>query len=100
MFQRETDFQTFRAIANSDVPPLGARRPDVSVDLIAVIDRCLAQRREDRFATARDVVDALAAAVPAVEAPGGSATVAAYVRSEFAAELDARRAVVDAVAGL
>ncbi len=50
------------AHATRPAPPLTSVAPDVPRDLAAVIDRCLRKARDDRFATAEAVEDALARA--------------------------------------
>jgi serine/threonine protein kinase len=52
--------EVFRAVLEDAPAPL----PDVSPELWAVIARALAKRPEERFASAADLADALAAAVP------------------------------------
>jgi len=55
-----TPAQKMRAHALAPVPPIRERRPDVSAELAAVLDRMLAKEPENRFATAADVAAALA----------------------------------------
>lgn len=49
-----------RAVVEGEPVPLAARRPAVQRALAAAVDRLLANRRENRFATAEDALRALA----------------------------------------
>jgi predicted Ser/Thr protein kinase len=53
-------------VLDSDARPIANRCPDLPVRLVDVIGRCLRKRRDDRFASATAIVDAL---VDADEAP-------------------------------
>jgi serine/threonine-protein kinase len=56
-------------------PPLLARRPDAPVDLVRSIERCLAKRPDDRWATASDMREAI---LGRLEAPAPRVSVAPY----------------------
>jgi predicted Ser/Thr protein kinase len=55
------------AHATKPPPPLRSVAPSVPAALAAVIDRCLAKRRDERFATGEELADALAKALDAVD---------------------------------
>lgn len=54
-FRRDTPFETMTAIVQDDPPPLSQLRGDVPPALIAIVNRCLAKRPEDRYASTRDL---------------------------------------------
>jgi len=58
-FERDTAVETGYAILNDDPPPLPAGVPAA---LDRLVRRCLAKRPEERFPSARELVDALASA--------------------------------------
>jgi TolB-like protein/Tfp pilus assembly protein PilF len=58
-FEHDSSVETAYAILNDDPPPL---RGDVSATVRRVVQRCLAKRPEDRFQSARELVDVLASA--------------------------------------
>jgi serine/threonine-protein kinase len=57
---RIRDVREMRAVVESDPVPLLARRPRVQQALAPVVDRLVARRRQDRFASAEDALRALA----------------------------------------
>jgi serine/threonine protein kinase len=64
----ETPMQFVVRLEREDIPPL--RRSDVDAPLRSVLERCLAKRPEDRFATAAELERALrSAAAPNARAP-------------------------------
>jgi len=59
-FKGKTTFAILVAVDRDPVPPLRVHNPDVPAALQAVVARCLAKPREERYAAAREVLDALA----------------------------------------
>jgi serine/threonine protein kinase/Flp pilus assembly protein TadD len=55
-FRRETPFQTMSSILEDEPQPIAELRADLPVDLIAVVERCLAKRPDGRYASTRDLV--------------------------------------------
>ena len=75
-FLRATAAETMSAILRDEPAPLTDQRSDMPLALLRLLDRCLAKRREDRFASGREVAFALEVAgatssVVGVPAPGG-----------------------------
>jgi eukaryotic-like serine/threonine-protein kinase len=60
-FQNENLFLLLEQIVKEEAPPLAEIAPDVSPALIAIVERAMQKRPEDRFASARDLRDALVA---------------------------------------
>ena len=58
-FERESPMALMIAHASEPVRPPSQVRPDVPADLEAVILRCLAKHRADRFPDARAMAEAL-----------------------------------------
>ena len=60
------------AIVSDPVPPIRELRPDVPPALIAVLDRALAKNRDDRFATAGELAEALLPFATSISPPSSS----------------------------
>jgi len=58
-FQGDTSVAILDAIIHRAPPPATTLRPDLSKEIETVIDRCLQKRKEDRYASARDLRDEL-----------------------------------------
>ena len=67
-FKADNDLAVLHAILNRAVPPLAEKRPDLPPFLQPLLDHLLAKSRDDRFASAADL---LAALPPAPAEPGG-----------------------------
>jgi serine/threonine protein kinase len=78
---RSDPMSTMRRALNANFRPPSTIRPDAPKALDAVLERALALRPEDRYASARELEDALQAAVPEVRAARG--------RFDFGEELEA-----------
>jgi hypothetical protein len=59
-FDAATAYELLNKHVVEPPPPLSELRPDLSPDAYAAIDRALAKRREDRFSSVTDFVNALA----------------------------------------
>jgi hypothetical protein len=94
LFERETDFLIYKAILQDPIPRVGALRDDVPEAVSDVVARALARRPEERFASARELGEALAAAVAPFGGAASAQTVAVVVEGACAAELERRRALV------
>ncbi len=95
LFRGETDGATVHNVLNMPVPPpssIGCRPPEV-YDAICL--RALHRDREQRFASAHEMAEALRALC---SAPGSRAEIAEWVRSVCGAELSARRDAIRAAA--
>jgi len=88
LFSRDTDFQTFAAITEEEIPNLQQLRPDVNDALAAVVEKALAKRRDDRYPTTKAMGEALAEAVDIEE--GIEGRIGSFVTQSFAKELASR----------
>ena len=59
LFQRKTDYLTFRAVMEQPMLDVRAHRPDVPDALVEVLQRALTSDRDERYATARELNAAL-----------------------------------------
>jgi serine/threonine-protein kinase len=59
LFRRESDEATVRAVQRGPIPDPREIAPDVSEKLVAIVMRALERNRENRYATAADLRDAL-----------------------------------------
>jgi serine/threonine-protein kinase len=96
LFQRRTDYLTFRAIMEQPLPELRRHRPELPDALLAVVTRALARERDQRFATVRHLDAAIAAAVTR---PWGLAEISEQIREDFGEEIRRHNAEVSAVIG-
>jgi len=84
LFQRKTDYLTFRAVMEQPLPDFRKHRPDLPEELISVLIRSLARDPEDRYAT----VSELAAAITGVVGrPWDQAEIRELIREDFSEEL-------------
>ncbi len=54
-FEADSDFETYRLVANAELPPLSEIRPDVPPELAALVHRALAVDPAQRFASTREM---------------------------------------------
>ena len=59
LYRRETEFETMEAIVRGPVPKLADRVKAPPQELEAIISKCLAKKKEDRFQSAGDLQEAL-----------------------------------------
>jgi eukaryotic-like serine/threonine-protein kinase len=90
LFHRESDFLTFKAITEEPIPDIRDRRSDLPAALREIVHRALARDVRARYASARDLGDALAASVASLGGPASPAELAAMVASDFGDELAAK----------
>lgn len=58
-FQRKTDIQSMRAVLGDTPPPIAKRNPSVPQELLAIINRCLEKKADDRFSNCGELEAAL-----------------------------------------
>ncbi len=91
LFKRETEFLTFEAITKLPIPDLSEVRPDVPPLLADTVARALSRNRDDRFASARALGEALAQAVAPLGGAATGATISDEVSRSFEATLAEQR---------
>jgi protein kinase-like protein len=68
-FMGSSPLATIARVLESDARPIASRCPDIPARFADVIERCLRKHRDERFASAAAVVDALAAVEGATPGP-------------------------------
>ncbi|HEY3806027.1 MAG TPA: protein kinase [Kofleriaceae bacterium] len=92
LFQRKTDYLTFRAVMEQPIPDVRRYRPDVPDSLVAVLARMLDREPANRFETARQLGSAVMDAIGG--RPWSQGEIGDYVKANFAEELAQRTAQV------
>ena len=54
-FQRDTPVQTMAAIVADEPEPIAGMAPDTAIELVTILDRCLAKAPADRYASTHDL---------------------------------------------
>jgi eukaryotic-like serine/threonine-protein kinase len=94
LFKRSTEYLTFKAITEEPLMRVAEFRDDVPPELVEVIAQALSRDREQRFATARALGDAVSRAILKVGPPLGQAALAEEVQALCGAEIAERRAFI------
>ncbi len=98
LFHRDNDFATLQAIVNNERPRAADLRGDVPLALDEVIERSLRPRREERFASAREMGEALARAMGPLGGVATTSELADFLRRDCSQELDEERSRIDRAA--
>jgi eukaryotic-like serine/threonine-protein kinase len=97
LFQRKTDYLTFRAVMEQPIPDIRRYRPDVPEPLAAVVMRALDRDPRQRFGTARQLGIAVLDAIGG--RPWSQGELGDFVKANFAEELALRAEQVSAAIG-
>jgi serine/threonine protein kinase len=97
LFQRKTDYLTFRAVMEQPIPDIRRYRPDVPDALVAVIARALDRDPTHRFDTARQLGSAVLDSIG--RRPWSQGELGDFVKANFSDELAQRAAQVSAAIG-
>ncbi|HEY1549941.1 MAG TPA: serine/threonine-protein kinase [Kofleriaceae bacterium] len=97
LFQRKTDYLTFRAVMEQPIPDIRRYRPDAPDALVAVIARALDRDPANRFDTARQLGSAVLDSIG--RRPWSQGELGDFVKANFADELAQRAAQVGAAIG-
>ena len=87
LFSRDTDFLTFTAITKAEIPEVRKIRPEITDALAAVVNKALAQDREDRYESAKELCLALCRANEGEEEYASKIDIGEFVRLRFSTEL-------------
>jgi serine/threonine-protein kinase len=96
LFQRKTDYLTFRALLESPVIDVREHRPDAPEAVSGVLQRALDPDPEARYPTVRELGAELLAAL-AVSRPWTQGDISELVRAEFAADISLHNAEISKV---
>jgi serine/threonine protein kinase len=84
LFQRKTEYLTFRAVMEQPLPDFRRHRPDLPEEIVPVLTRALARDPEERYSTVRELA---AGVTDALGRPWSQAEIGALVRTDFSEEL-------------
>jgi len=99
LFQRKTDYLTFRAVMEQPIPDVRRYRPDVPEALALVLARALDRDPNVRFESARQYGTAILDALAPHGRPWSQGEISDFIRKEFADDIYKRnQAVQTAVA--
>jgi serine/threonine-protein kinase len=91
LFHRDSDFLTFKAITEEPIPDIRERRPDLPAGMREVVLRALARDVNARYPTAKEMADAVRAAVATGGGVGKVSDLAKMVSTDFHDELTAKQ---------
>jgi serine/threonine-protein kinase len=91
LFRRRNRLNIFHAIVRDPIPSVLEFRPDLTAEIGAVVDGALARERDQRFASARELGDALVRAAAPFGGPMPPHALAALVNTQFGSELASKR---------
>ena len=90
LFQRKTDYLTFRAVMEQPIPDVRKYRPDVPSAVAELIGKALDRDPDKRFETARQFGTALVDAIAGLKRPWTQGEIGDFVREHFATEIGKR----------
>src|SRR5204863_7231548 len=94
LFQRKTDYLTFRAVMEQPLPDFQHHRADLPEAVIPILHRALARDRDERYATVRELDAALS---DVIGRPWSQAEISELIRSDFGEELRRHHSEVSGV---
>jgi serine/threonine-protein kinase len=99
LFWRESEFLMFQAIAEEEIPPVTKHRENIPEAVAETVQRALARDQAARFGTARDLAEAIRAAVQTLGGVVSNSKLGDYVKTRFEESIRERREVVSQAAG-
>ena len=90
LFQRKTDYLTFRAVMEQPIPDVRQYRPDVPAPLAEMLAKALDRDPTQRFQTARQLGTAALDVLSTLKRPWSQGEISDFVRATFSAELGKR----------
>lgn len=100
LFARSSDFLTFRAITEEEVPLVSTYRPGVPEQLSKVLQKALAREPEDRYATAIEFKDAVEAVMQNYGGVASAEEIGNYIQSGFEEDLAKSTELCDMAASI
>jgi serine/threonine-protein kinase len=94
LFQRKTDYLTFRAVMEQPIADIRSYRPDCPDPLALVLMQALDRDPAGRFDTARQFGSALLDAVAAIQRPWTQGEISDFVAANFAPDIAQRSAQI------
>jgi serine/threonine protein kinase len=94
LFQRKTDYLTFRAVMEQPMPDVRRYRPDTPEPLALAVMKALDRDPAVRYDTIRQFGTALLDATTAVKRPWSQGEISDFIRSNFVDEIAKRHAQV------
>ena len=98
LFQRSTDYLTFRAVMEQPIPDIRHYRPDVPDGLVRVLEHALEREPVQRFENARQFGAAILDGLAGAQRPWSQGELSDYVRTNFADDIAKRGQQVQAAA--
>jgi serine/threonine-protein kinase len=99
LFQRKTDYLTFRAVMELPIPSLGQFRPDLPPAVAETFSRALDRDPKNRFLSARAFGVAIQDAIAGHAKSWTSSEIGDYIQGNFAEELRRRGTAITAAVG-
>ena len=100
LFQRKTDYLTFRAVMEQPIPDVRHYRPDCPPALAAALARALDRDPDHRFATARQFGSAVLEAASPARRPWTQGEIGDFVGANFGQDLQKRGAQIATAVGV
>jgi serine/threonine-protein kinase len=94
LFQRKTDYLTFRAVMEQPIVDIRHYRPDCPDPLALALARALDREPANRYETARQLGSAMLDSISAVQRPWTQGELGDYVAANFADDLRRRSAQI------
>jgi len=88
VFKRDTQMEVMRAILSGPTPSLAELNPRAPAALVAIAERALAKRPDDRFQSALEMSEALERYLSTLPEPISAARVAEYARRLLPSEVE------------
>jgi eukaryotic-like serine/threonine-protein kinase len=98
LFQRKTDYLTFRAVMEQPIADIRQYRRDCPEPLVIALSRALDRDPANRFDSARQFGTAVLDAITTIERPWTQGELSDYVSSNFAGEIERRTALLASAA--
>jgi serine/threonine-protein kinase len=99
LFQRKTDYLTFRAVMEQPIMDIRHYRPDCPDALAIALARALDRDPDQRFATARQLGAAVQEAIAPIRRPWTHGEIGDFVRASFAGDIAKRSAQIAQMVG-